>query len=290
MKPISSHHDLLISITRKGDVSAFCTLLEPLAIAAYRRLRASGLDHRGAVSQLMPLIRILYDRTYTLTHSLPLDVWITAQLGKKKGLLFSSSPLEGTVLVQTEDINRFTNGLNLFISREFSILQHQKRTGNKRRILRILIHQHPIIQWGIYTCGLVLIVCGIAGLSATNYLRKTEQSIIIKCAWHNTQTQVTIKPPHININKSMPVSEPMSNSFTISLNKNNVSNNQIIQDTVIMQKDTIAAVSLPLTKPPVVPVKTVKRTAPPRPAAMPPTPSPTPSSEPPPAIDTTPDP
>lgn len=286
MKPISSHHELLISLSRKGDVSAFCTLLEPLAITAYQRLRASGLDHRDAVAQLMPLIRTLYDRTYTLNHLLPVDEWITSQLGKKNGLLFSGSLQDDAAPIQLEDINRFASGLNLFISREFSILRHQKRNGSKRRILRILIHQHPIIQWGIYTCGLVLIVCGIAGLSATNYLRKTDQSIIIKCAWHNTQTQVTIKPPHITINKSISGSEPMPNSFAIGLNKNSVSNNQIIQDTVIMQKDTIATVPLPLPKPPVAPVKIVKKTVPPPPAVLPDT---LPLA-PPPAIDTMPNP
>jgi hypothetical protein len=75
MHSIHSHQELLYSLARNGDPSAFYTLVIQFANAAYIAERNSGKSHKETLAILIPFIKKAYQNFITTIHQNPFDVW-----------------------------------------------------------------------------------------------------------------------------------------------------------------------------------------------------------------------
>jgi hypothetical protein len=82
MTTIQSPGHLLSHLARKGDPSAFYTIVAPCAHATYTALRNTGKNHKETMSQVIPFLKKLYRGFPEKPHDIDFDSWYLSKQKK----------------------------------------------------------------------------------------------------------------------------------------------------------------------------------------------------------------
>jgi hypothetical protein len=142
MTTIQSPEHLLQHVARKGDPSAFYSLVAPYAHTTYQEIRNSGKNHKDTMVLLVPFLKKLYRGFTKKSDDTDFDSWYRMERKKHFGDIpepaRSSSEelfLEG---ISVSDLSHFDSQMKLLFMRNYSKIRKQRRAGDGRERSGIL--------------------------------------------------------------------------------------------------------------------------------------------------------
>jgi hypothetical protein len=132
MIKIQSPDHLLSHLARKGDPSAFYTLVAPCAHALYVSMRNSGKSHKETMAQIVPFLKKLYRSFSKKPGDVDFNSWYTDK--QKKHLEAIPDPAMNTsgeeVFIEhisAPDLSHFDSQIKLLFLRNYSKVRTQKK-------------------------------------------------------------------------------------------------------------------------------------------------------------------
>jgi hypothetical protein len=136
MTTIQSPEHLLQHVARKGDPSAFYSLVAPNAHATYQEIRNSGKNHKDAMLQLVPFLKKLYRGFPKKSDDADFDSWYRNERKKHcDGVPESGhTSSEETFLerISESDLSHLDSQMKLLFMRNYSKIRKQRRGGGIR--------------------------------------------------------------------------------------------------------------------------------------------------------------
>jgi hypothetical protein len=133
MTTIQSPEHLLQHVARKGDPSAFYSLVAPFAHATYQEIRNSGKNHKDTMLLLVPFLKKLYRGFPKKSDDVDFDSWYRNERKKHCDGVPESSPAasEETFLerISESDLSHLDSQMKLLFMRNYSKIQKQRRGG-----------------------------------------------------------------------------------------------------------------------------------------------------------------
>jgi len=176
MHPVHTHQELLYSLARDGDPSAFYTLVAQFANAAYIAERNLGKSHKEALSVLIPFMKKAYQNFVTTIHQNPFDVWYRDYKKKYYATLDRPSPAADADFesIPMADITHFGAMLDLVLQRQYG----KYRRTKKKEIFRRIGTQFTQLHWLIKTAFIFALV-GMAAVIALCFLALSKNQLIV---------------------------------------------------------------------------------------------------------------
>jgi hypothetical protein len=131
MTNIQSPEHLLSHLARKGDPSAFYTLVAPCAHATYKALRNTGKNHKETMSQVMPFLKKLYRGFPEKPRDIDFDSWYSNK--KKKYLEAIPEPSRDISeelffeRISASDLTHLDSQMKLLFMRNYNRVREQER-------------------------------------------------------------------------------------------------------------------------------------------------------------------
>ena len=180
MHSVHTHQELVYSLARSGDPSAFYTLVAQFANAAYIAERNSGKSHKEALSVLIPFMKKAYQNFVSTIHQNPFDIWYRDY--KKKyfhATLNRHAPAPPPEDADFEnipmtDVAHFGAIVDLVLQRQYG----KYRRAKKNRIVQRLAMQFMQLHWILKTAFIfALLVMGM--VIALSMLALSKQQLMV---------------------------------------------------------------------------------------------------------------
>jgi hypothetical protein len=202
---IQSPDHLLQHVARKGDPSAFYTLVAPCARATYQALRNSGKNHKETMLLLVPFLKSLYRGFSRKSGDEDFDSWYRSKQKKHLGSEYepSQNPAEEIFLegISAADYSHLDSQMKLLFMRNYNRVKTQNRS------LTRIWTESALMRWAggalffIVACAAAYTIITIAHIRIT-------VSITSRSFQHSIQL------PFLRIQqtlheKSLPASQPL---------------------------------------------------------------------------------
>jgi hypothetical protein len=132
MIKIQSPDHLLSHLARKGDPSAFYTLVAPCAHALYVSMRNSGKSHKEVMAQIVPFLKKLYRSFSKKPGDVDFNSWYTDKQKKHlEAIPDAAMNTSGEELfiehISAPDLSHFDSQIKLLFLRNYSKVRTQKK-------------------------------------------------------------------------------------------------------------------------------------------------------------------
>jgi hypothetical protein len=163
MTTIQSPGHLLSHLARKGDPSAFYTLVAPYAYTTYTALRNAGKDHKETMSQVIPFLKKLYRAFPEEPIGIDFDSWY---LGKQKKYLETPGPSQDASdeifleHISAADLSHLDSQMKLLFMRNYNRVRADgKRIFSKSRFASLW--SNFFLRWGFILLSFLVVCSGI---------------------------------------------------------------------------------------------------------------------------------
>jgi hypothetical protein len=131
MPLIHSPQHLLQHLAKKGDPSAFYSLVAPYAHATYQAIRTSGKNHKEAMVQLVPFLKKLYRGFPRKPDDEDFDSWYTRnrkkQFGKELEPVQESPDEIYLERISATDLSHLDSQMKLLFMRNYSRARKERK-------------------------------------------------------------------------------------------------------------------------------------------------------------------
>jgi hypothetical protein len=185
MTTIQSPDHLLQHLARKGDPSAFYTLVEPFARETYRKIRIAGKNHKETMSLLVPFLKKLYRDFRKKPADVDIGSWYAGNVARQ--LHDSEEPGQNAAeamlpeMAQASDFSHLDSQMKLLFMRNYGkIREQEKRFGLKA------LRSNPWAGWVLW---LLLLCIACTGLQIYLTFSHTQITLSIGTAsFHHAMT------------------------------------------------------------------------------------------------------
>lgn len=163
MTTIHSPDHLLQHVARKGDPSAFYTIVAPRALETYQAIRNSGKNHKETMLLLVPFLKILYRGYSRKSDDEDFVSWYRNKQKKHLGNSYDPANESSEEIsfegISEADISHLDSQMKLLFMRNYNRVRARKKSPFKTLVESL--RSHAMLRWA---AGLLLflIACAIA--------------------------------------------------------------------------------------------------------------------------------